>query len=183
MQDTSGDKQVLYYWNAIGNQPVKSDNGYGRYYSYYTRRSNSYTYAYHDFYPVLQDSNNYIQVRLYYKYLQVYRRYQGTTTKLYEENVYSHTGWWCYDWQQVEIEIFTYIYYYSWYLGMYVSRKAEYSQYTSPLITLGGPFAYGYSYMSGPIAIGFRGGWSSGNYGYAYWDNIKVSQIPTGGLL
>jgi hypothetical protein len=177
MQDTSGDKQVIYEWDGAGNRPIIANYDYDRYYSYYTMRSNSYTYAYHDFYPVLQDSNNYIKVRLYYKYLQVYRMYQGVQTKLYEEDVYSHTGWWCSDWQQVEINIFTYYQYSSWYLGMYVSRKADGDQYTSPLITLGGPYSYGTTYMNGPIAIGFRGGWSSGNYGYAYWDCIEFHNL------
>jgi hypothetical protein len=180
MLDSSGNKQVIYKWGGVGNQPIKVDSDYDRHYSYYTARSNGYTYAYHDFYPVLQNSDNYIKVRLYYKYLQVYRMYEGTLTKLYEENVKDHTGPWCYDWQQVEIAIFTYS---TYYLGMYVSRKADGSQYTSTLITLGGPFSIGETYMNGKIALGYRGGWLEGNYGYAYWDCIKVSQIPTGGLL
>jgi hypothetical protein len=178
MQDTTGDKAVIYKWETLGNQLLKVDSTYDKYYSYYTKRSNGYMWAYHDFYPVLQDSNNFIRVRFIDKYLRVYKMYQGTLTQLYEENVYSHTGHWGYDWQQVEIHIYTVWYYYTYFLGMVVKRKAEGSTYTSPPIWFAGPYSWGTTYMQGPIAIGFRGGWSSGNYGYAYWDLIRVAEVP-----
>jgi hypothetical protein len=66
---------------------------------------------------------------------------------------------------------------------MEVARKAESSTYTSPLIWLAGPYDWGATYMQGPVALGCRGGWSSGNYGYSYWDLVKIAPIPTGGLL
>ncbi|MHA1957767.1 MAG: S8 family peptidase [Candidatus Thorarchaeota archaeon] len=184
MTDSSGDKVVAYEWAGIGDQQLRVNPDYDKYFSYYTKRSNGYTYAYHDFYPVYQDSNNYVKVRFYYRYLQVYRMYQGSLTKLYEEDVYSHTGWWCYDWQQVEIRIYD-VYYpgLGHYLKLKIARRADGQTYTSGIITLAGPLAYNTIYMQGPTILAFRGGWASGNYGYALWDEIRVSQVPSGGLL
>jgi hypothetical protein len=109
--------------------------------------------------------------------------YQGSSTKLYEEDVYSHTGWWCYDWQQVEINFLTVVGQGGYYIYLQIARRADGQTYTSGLITLAGPLAYNTIYMQGPVILGFRGGWASGNYGYALWDEIRVSQVPSGGLL
>lgn len=183
MTDSSGDKVVAYQWARIGDQQLRVNPDYDKYFSYYTKRSNGYALAYHDFYPVYQDSDNYVKVRFYGKYLQVYRMYQGSSTKLYEEDVYSHTGWWCYEWQQVEIHIY-YVYSPSgYYLKLRIARRADGQTYTSAVITLAGPIAYNTLYMQGPVICAFRGGWASGNYGYALWDEIRVSQVPSGGLL
>ena len=183
MTDSSGDKVVAYEWAGIGDQQLRVNSDYDKFFSYYTKRSNGYTLAYHDFYPVYQDSNNYVKVRFYYKYLQVYRMYQGSLTKLYEEDVYSHTGWWCYDWQQVEISFLTVSTPGGYYLYLQIARRADGQTYTSGAITLAGPLAYNTIYMQGPTILAFRGGWASGNYGYALWDEIRVSQVPSGGLL
>jgi hypothetical protein len=183
MTDSSGDKVVAYQWTGIGNQQLRTNSDYDKFFSYYTKRSNGYTYAYHDFYPVYENSDNYVKVRFYYKYLQVYRMYQGSSTKLYEEDVYSHTGWWCYDWQQVEINFLTVVGQGGYYIYLQIARRADGQTYTSGLITLAGPLAYNTIYMQGPVILGFRGGWASGNYGYALWDEIRVSQVPSGGLL
>ena len=180
MQDSSGDKAVIYKWLAVEDNLLRTSHAPNhKYYSYYTERSNDYMLAYHDFYPVLQDSNNYIRVRFYGKYFSVYRMRNGALSKLYEENVYDHTGWWGYDWQQVEVDIWnTYnSYYRDFSIRMKVARKAEGQVYTSGVITLYGHLPENYLFMEGPIAIGFRGGWSSGNYGYAYWDIIRVGNL------
>jgi hypothetical protein len=183
MTDSSGDKVVAYEWVGIGDQKLRVNPDYDKYFSYYTKRSNGYALAYHDFYPVYQNSDNYVKVQFYGKYLRVFRMYQGSSTKLYEENVYTHTGWWCYDWQQVEIRIY-YVYSPSgYYLKLRIARRADGQTYTSAVITLAGPIAYNTLYMHGPVICAFRGGWASGNYGYALWDEIRVSQVPSGGLL
>ncbi len=64
-----------------------------------------------------------------------------------------------------------------------LSRRADGQTYTSGLISLAGPLSYNTIYMQGPTILAFRGGWASGNYGYALWDEIRVSQVPSGGLL
>ncbi|MHA2076472.1 MAG: hypothetical protein ACXAB0_06645 [Candidatus Thorarchaeota archaeon] len=45
--------------------------------------------------------------------------------------------------------------------------RAEGQTYTSGLITLAGPLSYDTIYMQGSVICAFRGGWASGNYGYA----------------
>ncbi|NHI90423.1 MAG: hypothetical protein EAX87_12955 [Candidatus Thorarchaeota archaeon] len=183
MTDSSGDKVVAYQWTGLGIQKLRVNPDYDKYFSFYTKRSNGYALAYHDFYPVYQAPNNYVKVRFYGKYLQVYRMYQGSSTKLYEEDVFSHTGWWCYDWQQVEIHIYYEHSPSGYYLKLRIARRADGQTYTSAVITLAGPIAYNTLYMQGPVVCAFRGGWASGNYGYALWDEIRVSQVPSGGLL
>ncbi len=64
-----------------------------------------------------------------------------------------------------------------------LSRRADGQTYTSGAITLAGPLAYNTIYMQGFTILAFRGGWASGNYGYALWDEIRVFQVPSGGLL
>jgi hypothetical protein len=75
MDDDKGDRVVAYKWTGIGQQEIRRNSDYDKYFSYTTKRGNSFTYAYHDFYPVYQNTGNYIKVRFYYKYLQVYRMY------------------------------------------------------------------------------------------------------------
>jgi hypothetical protein len=179
MSDDEGDRVVAYEWTGIGDQQLRRNSDYNKYFFYKTTRPNAYTYAYHDFYPVYQNSDNYIKVRFYYKYLRVYRMYQGSSTKLYEEDVYSHTGWWVYHWQQVEIRIYTS----GSYLKLKIARRANGQTYTSGAITIAGPLDYNTLYMTGPTILAVRGGWATGWYGYGYWDDIRVSQVPSGGLL
>ena len=105
--------------------------------------------------------------------------YQGSSTKIYEEDVYSHTGWWVYDEQEVEIRIYSS----GSYLKLKIARRANDQTYTSGTITLAGPLAYNTLYMTGPTILAVRGGWATGWYGIGYWDNIRVSQVPSAGLL
>lgn len=109
--------------------------------------------------------------------------YDGSSTMIYEEDVYSHTGWWVYDWQHVELHIYTVSYSGGTYLKLKIARQVDDETYTSGTITLGGLFASNTLYMTGPTIIAVRSGWSSGNYGYGYWDDIRVSQVPSAGLL
>lgn len=187
MQDSSGDKPVVYTWDGVGTQVLSTDSDYDKYFSYKTKRSNGYTLAYHDFYPVLADSNNFVRVRFYRYYMQVHTMVYGQLTLIYEENVNSHTGWWCYDDQEVEMKIFgVKVDSYTSYIGMEIARRADGSTHTSGILHLadyGDDYPYYWTFMQGPVALGFRAGWSSGNYGKAYWDNIRVSQVPSLGLL
>jgi len=187
MLDGSGDKPVVYKWDGLGTQVLSTNSDYDKYFSYTTTRSNGYTLAYHDFYPVLADSNNFVRVRFYRYYMQVHTMVHGELTLIYEENVYNHTGWWCYDWQEVEIRIFgVKVDSDTSYIGMEIARRADGSTYTSGSLQLAvytDDHPYYWTFMQGPVALGFRAGWSNGNYGYAYWDNIRVSQVPSIGLL
>ena len=63
-----------------------------------------------------------------------------------------------------------------------LSRRADGQTYTSGLISLAGPLSYNTIYIQGPVICAFRGGWATGNYGYALLDDIRASQVPLGPL-
>jgi len=181
MDDASGNYNIVYNWLSSDSKIKTSQSDYHRFFSFYTLRSNGYTYAYHDFYPIYQDSNNYLKIRFYYKYFYIKYCKNGNEVEILKEDVYSQTGWWCYDWQRVEIHLWNeYTPPFHYKIKIQAAREADGSSYQYAVKTLESSYSNNYLYMIGPTAIGFRGGWSSGNYGYAYWDNIQYSLSSLG---
>ncbi len=187
MTDSAGNFRVSYQWSKIGDQRIGTEMGTtGKYYSFWTKRSNGYNYAWHDFYPVCQDINSqYLKVRLYNQYLRVYRCYQGTLTTVAEYNIYSQDGeYWAGYWHHVEIHLWAEGIGSDYYLYLQVARRSmrnPTTKYIYSPITLHGPISLNTLY-SGPLVVAFRGGWTAGNYGYAYWDNIRIGPSPEGDL-